>query len=152
MVLGGVLYFTSPARASTPDRSAAGTDMVNGLTGGADVGDGQTEGGEDAGSLRTFSPAIFRLGFSFVAGFALAYAARTFLRISLLAMGVFLLALFGLEYAEVITVNWDTMREHYDTFASSIGSSFSDFRTFITGRLPSSAAGVAGLVLGFRKH
>ncbi len=106
----------------------------------------------DGSLLHDISPAMFRLGFSFVVGFAIAYAARTFLRISLVAVGIFLLLLFGLEYAGIISVHWDAIQHHYDTLLASIRRSFESFRAFITGRLPSTAAALAGLAVGFRKR
>ena len=88
----------------------------------------------------------------FAVGFAIAFAARTFARLTMIVVGVFLLALFGLEYVEVVTVNWDKMQGHYDSFLASTRASFGGFGDFITGRLPSAASALAGLVIGFRKR
>jgi len=111
MALGTVLYFALPAGAADappPPSDAAGASSFTG----GDTTDPTDTTGAAAQADDRISPAIFRLGFSFVVGFAIAFAARTFLKISLFAVGLFLLALFGLEYVEIITVNWDKMKEH----------------------------------------
>jgi len=97
------------------------------------------------------SPAIFTLGFSFMVAFAIGYAVRTFVKISLIAIGAFLLALFGLDYAGVITINMTALEGHYDSFTAFLSREFESFRSFITGYLPSTASGAAGLVFGFRR-
>lgn len=98
------------------------------------------------------SPAVFRLGFSFVVGFAIAYALRTFVKISIVAIGIFALALFGLQYAGVIDVNWDAMGGHFDSAKGYLAAQTASFKDFITGSLPSAASATAGLVVGFRKR
>jgi uncharacterized membrane protein (Fun14 family) len=94
---------------------------------------------------------IFRLGFSFFVGFAIAYALRTFLKVSIVTIGILLLGLFGLQYAGVITVDWAAMEQHYDTVVAWLRTETETFRTFVTGYLPSSAMGVLGMVVGFRR-
>ncbi len=147
MLLGGLLWAMT-GRADTPADTE--THAIPGVQSLTDVPEGEPPP-EDT-LLDDLSPAVFRLGFSFVVGFAIAYAARTFLRISLVAAGVFLLMLLGLEYAGIISVNWDTMQDHYQSLLASARESLGSFRTFITGRLPSAGAALAGLVVGFRKR
>jgi uncharacterized membrane protein (Fun14 family) len=97
-------------------------------------------------------PAVFRLGFSFFVGFCIAYALRTFLKVSLVAVGLVLLALFGLQYAGVIQVNWSAMEGHYHALAGWLVEQTATFRKFITGYLPSSTSAALGLLVGFRKR
>ncbi len=150
MLVGGALWAIGPAWGEKPTPELIDSNLAMGL---APDGDPGTETEEDESStLNALSPAIFRVGFSFAVGFAIAFAARTFIRISLIAVGVFLLALFGLEYVEVITVNWDKMEGHYDGFLVSVKDSFGGFKEFIGGRLPSAGSAIAGLVIGFRKR
>jgi uncharacterized membrane protein (Fun14 family) len=98
-----------------------------------------------------WSPAIFRMGFSFFAGFAIAYALRMFVKVSVISIGIFLLAMFGLQYAGFIEVNWTMVGERYETFSAWFGDQFKDFSTFVTGYLPSAATGTGGLAIGFMK-
>lgn len=98
------------------------------------------------------SPAIFRVGFSFFVGFAIAYALRTFVKISLVGLGMFLLLLFGLQYGGFITVNWNAVGDKYDSWAAWLESEVSSFWAFITGYLPSAAAAAGGLAVGFKRR
>ena len=91
------------------------------------------------------------MGFSFFVGFSIAYALKTFVKISIIAIGMMLLALFGLQYAGVITVDWSAMEGHYDSIVAWLGTQTDTFRTFVTGYLPSSAMAGLGLVAGFKK-
>lgn len=160
MAIGAALWILGPAWAGGDSGKSGGagsgggsggSSLVQGLAPGG-VGDGgETEKTGDPGILSEVSPAVFQLGFSFVVAFAIAYAARTFLRITLIAVGGFLLVLFGLEYVDIVTVNWETMEEHYNNLLASARESFSGFKEFVTGRLPSAGSALAGLVVGFRR-
>ena len=96
-------------------------------------------------------PAVFRLGFSFFVGFCIAYALRAFFKVSLAAIGVILLALFGLQYAGVVQVDWSAMGRHYDGVVGWLAGQFSGFKNFVTGYLPSAASAGVGLFAGFRR-
>ena len=96
-----------------------------------------------------WSPAIFRMGFGFFVGFAMAYAFRAFAKFAVVSLGVFFLLLFGLQYAGLIEVQWGTMAERYDSARGWLGSQFEGFTAFVTGALPSAGAALAGLGLGF---
>jgi uncharacterized membrane protein (Fun14 family) len=109
----------------------------------------QTATGDDA--LDAWSPAVFRAGFGFFVGFAIAYAMRAFVKVSLVVAGLMLLALFGLQYAGIIDVNWTAMEQHYDAIAAWLGQQTESFMRFVTGYIPSSAAALGGLIVGFRR-
>ena len=98
------------------------------------------------------SGAVFRLGFGFFAGFAIGYAVRAFVKVSLIVIGVGLLALFGLQYAGLITVDWERVSGGFETFGSWATAQTKDFANFITGYLPSAGAGLAGAFVGFRRR
>ena len=102
-------------------------------------------------SIEDWYPAIFRLGFSFFVGFCIAYALRAFFKVSLAAIGVILLALFGLQYAGVVQVDWSAMGRHYDGVVGWLAGQFSGFKNFVTGYLPSAASAGVGLFAGFRR-
>jgi len=114
-------------------------------------GDGAAAGDTGGSWMREWSPAIFRLGFSFFVGFAIAYALRTFVKLSLVVVGLFALLLFGLEYAGLLEIRWGAIGDRYESLAAWASGQFESFRTFITGELPSAGAAVAGLALGFRR-
>lgn len=142
---------------------------LSGLTSGLDSGFGPTgtNGGpgtatpgttgaattpeDEPTSLETFSPAVFRLGFSFFAGFAMAYAVRQFVKITLLIAGVILLGMFGLQYAGVVQIDWHAIEGKYDSIAAFLGEQTKSFTAFVSGYLPSATSAAAGAFIGFRK-
>jgi uncharacterized membrane protein (Fun14 family) len=97
------------------------------------------------------SPALFRLGFSFFVGFAIAFAVRSFIKVSLAVVGLYLLLTFGLEYAGLLEVRWGAVAEQYDSVAAWLRAETASFRAFITGRVPAAGAAMAGLGLGFTR-
>jgi uncharacterized membrane protein (Fun14 family) len=99
-----------------------------------------------------WSTALFRLGFSFFIGFAIAFALRAFIKLSLVAVGFFALVLFGMQYAGFIDVNWTLLGDRYESAGDWVGGQFKTFRAFITGELPSAAGVLGGLALGFRSR
>ena len=126
-----------------------------GLPGGVD-NDTAGSGGDplaDANALERddWSPAVFRMGFSFFVGFAVAFALRSFIRFSLVTFGFFFLMLFGLQYAGFIDVNWTAIGDKYDSTRDFLGEQFASIKSFMTGMLPSGVAASAGLLTGFRR-
>lgn len=147
----------APVRELAPRSSLTGETAPSGfLPGGGTLPDrpadepGATdEPAESADDV--WSPAIFRLGFSFFVGFAIAFAVRTFVKFSLIALGMFFLLLFGLQYAGFITVEWGLIEQRYNESQSWIASQFSSFKDFVTGELPSAGLFATGFIIGFRK-
>ena len=97
------------------------------------------------------SPAIFQMGFGFFIGFAIAFALRTFIKISLVALGIFALALFGLEYIGLLSVQWGAIADRYDSFSAWLSAQTESFSAFITGQIPSAATAIAGFAIGFSR-
>lgn len=96
-----------------------------------------------------WSPAIFRMGFGFFVGFAMAYALRSFVKVTVVSAGVFFLLMFGLQYAGLVQVQWSAMAERYDTLQDWLLAQVGGFQAFVTGYLPAAGATLAGLGLGF---
>ncbi|MBT8486809.1 MAG: hypothetical protein HKO59_03265 [Phycisphaerales bacterium] len=153
----------TPATAETPaapgDETTGSPDVA--LPFGDPAVGGDADGGGDADARAEpaasvsippdWAPVIFRLGFSFFVGFAIAFAARRFLRLAIMVAGFALMLLFGLQYAQIIDVNWAIMETHYDSLTGWLGHQTSSFTRFISGYLPSSAMAVVGLATGFKK-
>jgi len=97
------------------------------------------------------SPAVFRAGFSFFVGFAVAFALRQFVKFSIVALGLFFLAMFGLQYAGLIEVKWAVMEDRYHAAGGWLGGQVESFKAFLTGYLPSAALATAGLAAGFTR-
>ncbi|RMH12242.1 MAG: hypothetical protein D6695_07310 [Planctomycetota bacterium] len=114
------------------------------------------EGTADDGSqtdrlIDSASGAVFRLGFGFFAGFAVGYAMRMFVRVTLVGAGVAILGLAGLQYAGVIQVDWERLSGGFDTFGTWFSAQTQGFVAFVQGYLPTFGAGLAGAFVGFRR-
>ncbi|MFI4896220.1 MAG: FUN14 domain-containing protein [Phycisphaerales bacterium JB059] len=153
LMIGGVALGVMGGGAEASPGVSAGdsSGLVNsfGASDGSAPAPAEDAGGEDW--MNEWSPTIFRLGFSFFVGFAVAYAVRTFIKLSVVAAGFVLLLLFGLQYAGIIEVHWGRVADHYDSFGSWFSAQFKSLSAFIGGELPSAASVTAGLVLGFRR-
>lgn len=99
-----------------------------------------------------WGPSIFRTGFSFFAGFSIGMALRFVLRTTLVAAGMALMLLLGLEYAGIIDVRWNLLAQHHGSAAAWASAQFSSLRTLLTGAVPSVAAALAGLAMGLRSR
>ena len=92
-----------------------------------------------------------KVGFSFIVGVCIGYALKVATKIVFLIMGLLLLALFGLQYVEFITIDWNVLELRYDSFIDWLVPQISSFRDFITSHLPSSSMSALGILLGFKK-
>lgn len=128
-----------------------GSDSQTPRPGDTDAPDASVEDAAGQRWLDTWSPAIFRLGFSFFVGFAIGYALRAFVKITLIILGAGFLGLFLLQYAGVVDVNWGLLEGHYDDTVAWLKREASSFTEFAKGYLPSGASALAGLVIGFRR-
>ena len=149
MLAGSVVCMTAgvvlPLVMHTPPAPPAGMSaMTNSLASGGSPA-------ESSGGAAFWSPAVFKLGFSFFVGFSVAYALRSFLKFALLSFGFMFLVLFGLQYAGLIEVKWALMERQYDGASTWLSEQTKSFTAFIAGALPSAGAATTGLVAGFRR-
>lgn len=143
----GILGADDPASAGAPGGPIEGP--VRGL---APIEPGDEGGAAASEDGVRWSPVVFRLGFSAFVGFAVGYALRSFLKLSLFALGFFFLMLFGLEYAQIIEIHWGAMEQRYDEASTWLGAQTRGFVAFVTGQLPAAGLGVAGLVTGLKRR
>jgi uncharacterized membrane protein (Fun14 family) len=105
--------------------------------------------GAEGGSL--FSELFFlKLGFSFMVGLAMGYALKIAFKIALLVIGLILLAVFGLQFAGIVDVNWTGLEAHYDSWTDWLGAAAGVFFGFVGENLTSAASFLAGLAVGLR--
>ncbi|MBL8737097.1 MAG: FUN14 domain-containing protein [Planctomycetes bacterium] len=95
---------------------------------------------------------VFRLGFSFVAGFSLGSFVRAALRVAAIAFGFWLLMTMVLSYYGILVVHWEAMDSLWNRFASNVEKEWSSFQTFMTGSLPAAGLFTAGLAIGLKRH
>ncbi len=116
------------------------------------TGETSTGAASDEG-VTSYSPFFVKGGLSFFAGFAIGFALRAFFKISLLVIGLLLLAFFGLSYAgvDVIHIDWTKLDGYFDQLVAAVKEQAGGFKTFITGSLPSAALASLGLLTGFKR-
>ncbi len=150
LAMGGA---ADPVDTTMQAQGAGGTGLVqpNGFGAGTLVGVG-TSGSEEAEGKTLWAPLLAKGGLSFFVAFCIGYALRTFLKGTMLVVGVVALAVFGLQKAGLIgEINWAKAQGYWDDLTANIGEQFESLKTFVSGSLPSAATGSAGLFAGFRR-
>ena len=102
--------------------------------------------------LGDLSPMLTKLGFSFVVGFAVGYVLLFFVRAAALLAGLVLAALFGLQYAGVVQVNWPSIETNYESALGWLLPRFDALRTFLLENLSSSGSAALGMVSGLMRR
>ena len=98
-----------------------------------------------------FSPEnLLNLGFSFIVGLAVGYAFKIAFKVALIGGGLLLIALFALQHAGLIGINWVGMEAGYDSFAAWFGAYAGALKDLMTQNLSNAAAFGAGLLLGLK--
>lgn len=95
---------------------------------------------------------IFRLGFSFLAGFALGSFVRATLRFAAIAVGFWLAMTLVLSYYGLVEVNWHGIDDLWNRFMANLESEWGNFQTFVTGSLPAAALVATGFFVGVKRH
>jgi len=149
-VLEGIAVLSPPASAATSPEAAGN------LQGGKSfVGAGQeSQQGPEAEQQQTdgaWSAGLFRLGFSFFAAFCIGFALRKVMHVALIALGLSFLFLFGLSYAELVTVDWVAIDALFQSLVQQIKAESGRFQSFITGSLPVTGLAGFGLVTGLKR-
>ena len=154
VALKGIEFASGSDNSSGSISSSGGSGSGNpaGAQGFLPTGGGTTDtGAGDDGEERPWSSFFFFGGFSFFVGFCVGYALRAFFKFSAITIGVIMLAMFGLSYLGFVDVNWSEMKEMFDNLIGRVREESEHFKSFITGSLPSAAAGSTGLFAGFRR-
>jgi uncharacterized membrane protein (Fun14 family) len=151
LVGGGVVTLIG----SDPAPGTAGGGTPDGMSGSfVPTGTGSTGSGTTAGPAEEpASKGVFRMGFSFFAGFSIGYFVRTTIKVLALLAGAVLLTIFALRWFEIIPpIDWTKVDELWNSFARKVGSETSRFTTFITGSLPAAGLAALGVFAGFKRH
>ena len=93
---------------------------------------------------------FLKLGFSFVVGLAIGYALKFAFKIVLALVGLFLIGIFALQYAEIAHIDWSGMETRYDVWAAWLSVNGPAFLDFIGNNLSSTASFVTGLAMGLK--
>ncbi len=99
--------------------------------------------------LKPTSPAVFRLGASYLAGFFLGWGLRRFLKMTVLVAGGVIALIALLKYLGWFEVDWPSIEQHVRTSLTWLQGEAKGFKEFLTGYLPSATAAAVGAFLGF---
>ena len=147
-VVGGIWSLTS---GDAPPAATSGGGDAGGLRTALIEGQPRSGGGSAATDEPT-SKGVFRLGFSFLAGFCIGSFLRATLRVAAIAFGFWLLMTFLLSYYGLVVVDWDAMDALWNRFASNVEREWGSFTTFMTGSLPAAGLAAGGLAIGLKRH
>jgi uncharacterized membrane protein (Fun14 family) len=96
------------------------------------------------------SPALFRLGLSYIAGFFLGYGLRRFVKLTVVLSLAAVAAVFLMRKLGWIDLDWGSIESHLSESFAWLQGQAEALKVFVTGYVPSAAAGGLGLVLGTR--
>lgn len=140
----------SGAQSAGAGSGGAGLVQPSSFGPGTSVGGGTSSASAENDTL--WAPLLAKGGLSFFIAFCIGYALRTFLKGTMLVIGVVALAIFGLQKAGLVDeINWDKAQGYWESLTANLGEQFANLKTFVTGSLPSAGSGGVGLVAGFRR-
>lgn len=153
VVLGALFgAFAGGETAADPGSAGGGasglrTSLIDGRPGTGAGGAGSAADVEEPAAK-----GVFRLGFSFLAGFCIGSFLRAALRVAAIAFGFWLVATMALSHYGVLVVDWQAIESLWQRFAGNVEAEWSSFRRFLTGSLPSAGLALAGLAIGLKRH
>lgn len=137
------------ARSTAPRGSGSIPSGVAGLDAGGAAGMPTTPA--DDRLVARAAPAVSRLGFSFVAGYLLAYGLRAFLKVTALVSLLIVGGAYALHRFGVVDLDPAGVREAVERGMAWAKGEASAVREFLLGYIPSGAALAAGSFFGFRR-
>lgn len=149
---------TAPERPPQTESARAGEDLPpgyapQGFTDDSTAGTPASREEAEKTPLQLYTPALFRFGFAFFVGFAIAYAIRAALKVVLIVAGAVLLLLVGLQTGGLITVNWGAMDGVYQSVTAWLADQTQSLTAFLRGYIPSGATAATGFGIGLlKKH
>ncbi len=155
LATGAVMMLVSPGAPPTPGPGAASgaADLHSSLVqGGPPTGTGTGTGQPVPASEEPAAKGVFRLGFSFIAGFCIGTFIRSTLKIASIAFGFWLVMTLALSYYGVVNVDWLAIDQLWNRFCANVEGEWGNFQTFMTGSLPAAGLAIAGMATGLKRH
>ena len=106
----------------------------------------------DGADARAVSVFLVKGGFGAFIGFAIGFAIRSFVRLAVVMLGVYFLALMFMSHAGWVEIHWSLMQDQFNRSVATLGEQFTSFKAFLTGAIPSSSMGALGLAWGLRRR
>ncbi|MDO8348896.1 MAG: FUN14 domain-containing protein [Planctomycetota bacterium] len=150
LVTGAVMTILSPEAAAPAATSDAGQ---SGLAANL-VPDGPRPGAGEppATAAEPAAKGVFRLGFSFLAGFCLGAFVRAAMKVVSIAFGFWLAMTLALSYFGLVVVDWQAIDAVWTRFCANVESEWGNFQSFLTGSLPAAGLAFTGLAIGLKRH
>ena len=145
-LLGSLLWLRDCLKAPPPNAAS-----LPGASSFSEAGRNSSATGAEKRNLKPSSPALFRLGVSYVGGFFIGWSLRRFLKATLVAGGAAIaLIAFGKKLGW-IELDWASVQGHVQASHAWMQGEANSLRTFLTGYLPSTGAAGLGGFFGFRR-
>ena len=143
---------TAPAASPTGDTQRTGDSaLASGFAANDGASSSSSTSNAESRPIDAAAPAVLRLGISFLAGFALGFLMRSFLRWSILIVGVVAVAIYLLKRSGMIDLPWESIEGDVRDGASWLKSQVGGIKDVLAGYLPSSGAAVLGIIFGMRR-
>jgi uncharacterized membrane protein (Fun14 family) len=146
LIGAGMMIYTWMVPASAYGASTAGPDAYSSDPTGA------TTIAAQPSPIQIYAPAVFQVGFSFVIGFAIAYVFKTFVRITLVLLGVGIVAVVGMQVMGMLEINWAAFEAYAHRAMLYMHSQTGSFEVLATGMIPPAATGLVGILSGFKRN
>ena len=96
------------------------------------------------------SPALFRFGASYIAGFFFGWMSRKSIKLGLLAAGAAAVAITVAKQTGFIDLDWAGLQGHISQSLAWLHGELGALKHFFLGYIPSTAAGCVGIFMGAR--
>ncbi|MCD6339581.1 MAG: hypothetical protein J7M29_09420 [Verrucomicrobia bacterium] len=107
---------------------------------------------EPARTDPALAPFFVKGGFGMLIGFAIGYAIRLFMRLTLFVVGVYFLILTMMAYAGWVEIHWAEMFADFRSLFGGLSQQFASFRHFLNGSIPSAGLTALGFYIGARRR
>ncbi len=97
------------------------------------------------------SPALFRFGVSYIAGFFFGWLCRKSIKVGLIAAGAAAAAIAVARHTGFIDLDWASLQAHVTQSLAWLHGELGAIKHLLTGYLPSAAAGCVGIFMGARR-
>ncbi len=146
-LVGLVMWLREPARPGTGSQAPpSGTPaMGNSLVSPSPSPTGAPP------ALQPTSPVLFRLGISYIGGFFLGWFCRKSFKTAMLLAGAAVVIIVVANHMGLMNLDWAALQEHVGQSLAWLKGEFGAIKQFVTGYLPSGAAGLVGLFMGLRR-
>ncbi len=142
MMLVGLLMWT---------RTPSGSDPQAGLPKGESArAESSPAKAASSRAAKPKSPALFRFGASYIAGFIFGWICRKSIKLGMVAAGAAAAAITVAKQTGLIELDWASLQAHISQSLGWLHGELGAARHFLTGYLPSAAAGGVGIFMGAR--